>query len=243
VLTIGQVAGYAGVSTRTVRVYHDKGLLPEPERDSSGYRRYTARDAIEVVKIRTLAKAGVPLARIPELLAASDEELGRAVEVLDAALTRRVRELQATRRRLRRLAAGRDQMLPPQVADHVRRLRDWGFSRRWTDLVTDLWLFAFTTRPELADDLLRDQSDALADPAQRQIFLDYDHAQDRRPDDPALAELARRMVEATRRRYGSGELPGSGVSADVGALIQAVVNDASPAWRRIDALVREQLTS
>lgn len=46
--------------TKTIRVYHDKGLLPEPSHDSSGYRRYTAQHAIDLIKIRTLAEAGVP---------------------------------------------------------------------------------------------------------------------------------------------------------------------------------------
>ena len=42
-LTIGQLAAYAGVTVRAVRHYHAKGLLPEPQRDHSGYRRYDAR--------------------------------------------------------------------------------------------------------------------------------------------------------------------------------------------------------
>jgi DNA-binding transcriptional MerR regulator len=70
VITIGQLARYIGVSTKTIRVYHAKGLLPEPSRDSSGYRRYTAQHAIDLIKIRTLAEAGVPLARIRDLQAA-----------------------------------------------------------------------------------------------------------------------------------------------------------------------------
>ena len=35
-LTISQLASYAGVTVRAVRHYHAKGLLPEPERDHSG---------------------------------------------------------------------------------------------------------------------------------------------------------------------------------------------------------------
>ena len=62
-LTIGQLASYASVTVRAVRHYHAKGLLPEPERDHSGYRRYDAHAAVELIKIRTLADAGVPLAR------------------------------------------------------------------------------------------------------------------------------------------------------------------------------------
>jgi hypothetical protein len=34
-LTIGQLAAYAGVTVRAVRRYHQTGLLPEPERDAS----------------------------------------------------------------------------------------------------------------------------------------------------------------------------------------------------------------
>ena len=62
-LTIGQLAQYAGVTIKAVRHYHRRGLLPEPWRDASGYRRYTAEDAIALVKIKTLAEASVPLAR------------------------------------------------------------------------------------------------------------------------------------------------------------------------------------
>ncbi|MFI5775384.1 MerR family transcriptional regulator, partial [Streptomyces sp. NPDC051658] len=47
-------------SIKTIRVYHDKRLLPEPDRDASGYRRYGANDTIDLIKIRTLAEAGVP---------------------------------------------------------------------------------------------------------------------------------------------------------------------------------------
>ncbi|MGX1480347.1 UNVERIFIED_CONTAM: DNA-binding transcriptional MerR regulator [Streptomyces canus] len=80
VITIGQLARYVGVSIKTIRVYHDKGLLPEPDRDASGYRRYGANDAIELVKIRTLAEAGVPLARIRALRSATHEEFQQALQ-------------------------------------------------------------------------------------------------------------------------------------------------------------------
>ncbi len=59
-ITIGQLAAYAGVTIKAVRHYHQRGLLAEPPRDSSGYRRYSARHAIDLVKIKTLAEAGPP---------------------------------------------------------------------------------------------------------------------------------------------------------------------------------------
>src|ERR1700722_18631026 len=69
-LTIGQLAAYAGVTARAVRHYHQIGLLPEPERDASGYRRYGATAVVSLIKIRILASAGVPLSQIGKLLQA-----------------------------------------------------------------------------------------------------------------------------------------------------------------------------
>jgi DNA-binding transcriptional MerR regulator len=85
-LTISQLAAYAGVTVRAVRHYHAKGLLPEPERDHSGYRRYDAAAVVELIRIRTLADAGVPLSRVQQLLAADDEEFAAAVEDIDRRL-------------------------------------------------------------------------------------------------------------------------------------------------------------
>jgi len=88
--TIGQLAAYAGVTIKAIRHYHERGLLDEPPRDASGYRRYGARHAIELVKIRTLAEAGVPLARIKELLAADPERFATAIDEIDRNLQERI---------------------------------------------------------------------------------------------------------------------------------------------------------
>jgi hypothetical protein len=71
VLTIGQLAAYAGVTVRAVRHYHQIGLLPEPERDASGYRRYGAKAVVSLIRIRTLANAGVPRRRPPRSTASA----------------------------------------------------------------------------------------------------------------------------------------------------------------------------
>jgi len=77
-VAFGQLAAYAGVTIKAVRHYHQRGLLAEPPRDSSGYRCYSAQHAIDLVKIKTLAEAGVPLARINELLAADPDRFAAA---------------------------------------------------------------------------------------------------------------------------------------------------------------------
>ncbi|MER5760600.1 MerR family transcriptional regulator [Streptomyces sp. NPDC002082] len=240
-ITIGQLAGYVGVSIKTVRVHHAKGLLPEPDRDASGYRRYGANDVIDLIKIRTLAEAGVPLARIRDLRSATDEELQQALGEIDDDLTARIHGLQSTQGRLRQLAAGRLAPLPVEVGAHLERLARWGFTPRWVQLQRDLWILVFATHPDRAITLFHEQAEILADPALRQLFLAYDHAYDLDADDPAIDELARRIAEAHRRRYGPDELPELDVPSEVPALIQGTVSASSRAWRRLDILIRAQL--
>jgi DNA-binding transcriptional MerR regulator len=52
----------------TVRHYHQLGLIQEPHRDGSGYRRDRSTDRLRLVQVRTLAGASVPLAEIEGLL-------------------------------------------------------------------------------------------------------------------------------------------------------------------------------
>ncbi|MEZ0074195.1 MerR family transcriptional regulator [Planotetraspora sp. GP83] len=240
-LTIGQLARYVGVSTKTIRVYHDKGLLPEPDRDASGYRRYTAQDAIELIKIRTLAEAGVPLAKILTLKDAPDEAFRGALTQIDGDLTTRIRSLRHTQRRLRELASGHTRLLPTKVDRHLQRLGALGFSERWVAMESDLWILVFATHPDIAHELFRDQAQALTDPTLRQLYLDYDHAYDLDPRDPSLADLARRIVGATTDRYGTGDLPGQATASEIPGLIQDAVNASSPAWQRLDTLIRDSL--
>src|SRR5919201_7080126 len=105
-ITIGQLADYAGVTIKAVRHYHKVGLLQEPPRDASGYRRYSARHAIDLVKIKTLADAGVPLARIKELLAADPEQFAAAIAEIDRKLQERLDDLHRTRERIAQLNGG-----------------------------------------------------------------------------------------------------------------------------------------
>jgi DNA-binding transcriptional MerR regulator len=241
VITIGQLARYVGVSTKTIRVYHAKGLLPEPDRDASGYRRYTAQNAVELIKIRTLAEAGVPLAKILNLKAAPEEAFQQALTHIDADLTAHIRSLRDTQRRLRELAAGHTRLLPTEVDHHLQKLGELGFSRRWAAMEGDLWILVFATHPDIALKLFRDQAQALIDPALRQIYLDYDAAHDLDPNDPDLADLARRIINATTQRYRPGDLPGQAINSEIPQLIQGSVNASSPAWHQLDSLIREAL--
>ena len=105
-LTIGQLAAYAGVTVRAVRHYHQVGLLPEPERDASGYRQYGATAAVSLIKIRILASAGVPLAQIGPLLEADAPAFAAAVEDIDRRLRDEIERLETSRRHIGQLTAG-----------------------------------------------------------------------------------------------------------------------------------------
>lgn len=92
-LSIGEAARLAGVTTRAVRHYHAVGLLPEPERDSSGYRRYCAADLIALVRVTRLRALGVPIARIAERMGPDDKSpltawIGELADELDAEIAR-----------------------------------------------------------------------------------------------------------------------------------------------------------
>src|ERR1700758_2952342 len=112
-LTIGQLAAYAGVTVRAVRHYHQVGLLPEPERDASGYRRYGARAVVSLIKIRTLASAGVPLSEIGQLLEGDERAFAAGAARIDGILRDEIERLEASRKQVAQLAAGDGLVLPP----------------------------------------------------------------------------------------------------------------------------------
>ncbi|MDX8028885.1 hypothetical protein SK803_01625 [Lentzea sp. BCCO 10_0856] len=68
-------------------------------RDASGYHRYSAQDAIDLVKIRTLAEAGVPLARERVVRLRAGNALFLSAEA--AALLDRLREIGVSERGVR----------------------------------------------------------------------------------------------------------------------------------------------
>lgn len=99
-----EIAEIAGVTVRTLRHYHQIGILPEPPRLSNGYREYTADHLVILLRIAHLADSGLSLAQAGVLASspsdATDDlldEVDRSLEEQIAVLTRR-RELLAQAR-------------------------------------------------------------------------------------------------------------------------------------------------
>ncbi|WP_440708212.1 MerR family transcriptional regulator [Herbiconiux sp. YIM B11900] len=86
------LARLAGVTVRTLRHYHQIGLLPEPERSANGYRLYTTSDLVRVLRARRLADVGVPLGRIDPAVDVEDE-----LAALDRRYAEQIAELQERR--------------------------------------------------------------------------------------------------------------------------------------------------
>jgi DNA-binding transcriptional MerR regulator len=193
VLTISQLASYAGVTVRAVRHYHAKGLLPEPERDSSGYRRYDAAAVVELIRIRTLAEAGVPLSRVRELLAAGDEEFAAAVEEVDRRLLDEIRQRRRHRERIAQLAAGDSLALPPEAVTYLERMREFGFRERLVEVERDSWILIAAQMPEQVPAFMAIKHAQLENEALRRLYLDVGDLVDCAPDDPRLPGLADRV--------------------------------------------------
>lgn len=71
-MRIGELAKRCDVSIDTIRYYERQGLLPEPTRLATGYRRYQAADVDRLRFVRRAKLLGFTLDEIKELLALSD---------------------------------------------------------------------------------------------------------------------------------------------------------------------------
>jgi DNA-binding transcriptional MerR regulator len=231
VLTISQLAATAGVTVRTVRHYHHFGLLPEPERDASGYRRYTAQAAVDLIRIRTLAEAGVPLARIDALLHAQPSEFAAAIADIDAELQRRIDQLAEHRRRITRLGSGERLVLPPEVVAILDRLRGLGVSERRVRAERDSWILMQALDPRAVPQRVREKNAAFDDPETTRLYLACDRSVDWDPHDPRVDRLIDDLDawEIEHERSDS--------RAEYLDLVVSRISEASPVWQRIlDAL-------
>jgi DNA-binding transcriptional MerR regulator len=243
VLTISQLASYAGVTVRAVRHYHAKGLLPEPERDHSGYRRYDAKAVIELVKIRTLAEAGVPLARVQELLAADEEEFEAAVAEIDRRLRREIRERQEHRRQIAKLAAGDSLSLPDEVVDYLDELRARGVPDALVEGERDGWILVAARWPEKVPVFMADKLAQLEDPRTLQLYRLIGELVEAGPDEERLTAVADLIAEVSEQAAQRGELDWQHeeMSDDAFvALLDSFASDSHPLVQRLQELLAER---
>ena len=227
-LTISQLAAYAGVTVRAVRHYHKIGLLPEPGRDRSGYRSYDSAAVVRLIRIHTLADAGVPLARVHELLDAEPDEFEAGVQDIDKELRAEIRRLQNSRRRLARLAAGDHLALPQSVVGYLDRLRGHGVSERYIEMERDAWIMIAAQVPEMIDEAIEAKHAQLEDPDVQKLYSLVTEAVDHPNGEELLYEMADLLERIYIRAYEAGELSDEPFDEKLVELLDAVMLESAP---------------
>lgn len=243
-VTVGQAAAFAGVTVKTVRHYHQQGLLAEPPRDSSGYRRYGSADLLRLVQVRTLAQAGVPLAEAGPLLAADAEQFAATLTDVEARLTERINELIARRDTLRRLADGDRLLLPGRALALLDRLTALGFDPGYVSGQREALVLARALEPDLFEIFLTQLEHRLADPEFVELTKLAWAARSWPPEDPRIEELATALADNLLARrellaVPAGVRPRPDTPTRYG-LINHHREDGS-AWARLNALVETRL--
>ncbi|MFK4066614.1 MerR family transcriptional regulator [Streptomyces sp. NPDC029674] len=117
-----QLAELAGTTAKTVRHYHEIGLLDEPERASNGYKRYGISHLVRLLRIRRLTDLGVALADVPSV-ESGDEAARQILRDLDAELAADIERRQRMRRELAAVMENRAALdMPPDfrtLADNL----------------------------------------------------------------------------------------------------------------------------
>ncbi|CAM3599907.1 MerR family transcriptional regulator [Kibdelosporangium persicum] len=244
-VTIGQAAAFAGVTVKTVRHYHQHGLLNEPQRDSSGYRRYGSADLLRLVQVRTLASSGVPLAEVGALLDADAEQFTAALADVERRLTERIADLIARRDTLRQLADGDRLLLPGRALAILDRLTDLGFDPVYVASQREGLVLARALAPKFFDIFLTQLEHRLDDPQFVALTKRGWDARSWPPDDPRIDELASDLADnllANREHLTlpTDYRPRSDDATRYG-LINHHLEDHAPAWTRLNALVETKL--
>ena len=104
-MKIGELAKLAQTGIDTVRFYERQGLLPAPQRQPSGYRRYDPTDVARLRFIRRAKALGFTLVEIGDLLALSGRRDDDMAGLKEAA-TEKLADVEAKLAELTRIRDG-----------------------------------------------------------------------------------------------------------------------------------------
>jgi len=208
-LTIGELAKLAGTTVRAVRHYHGIGLIPEPARDHSGYRRYGAAALVRLLRVRRLRELGLPLDRIAELLDGDEPALHEALDALDAELAAQAERITAQREHLARLrAASPDPELPEPLAVLFAKALADGAPARMMAMEKEVLLLDLALHPERTDAIVADYLGMYERTAQRsghaELVRRLDALADVDADDATVEALAADLAALVRAEHAAG---------------------------------------
>lgn len=250
-MRIGELAALVGVTTRTVRHYHRIGLLPEPARQSNGYREYGLRDAVELTRVRRLTELGLGLDEVRDALADdAGKDLHEILTELDADLARQEEAIRERRARLgellERAAAGGlppEGPVSPELAavfdDMARTAADRGgpepvMAVKERELLAMLETNADEGHRQWMLGLVHTlSSDEQAMERAYEIYARLDELADAATDDPRIPELARLVADAMPHEAFQPPADDTAANEDGGGFAEAIFADFAPAQAEV----------
>ncbi|ASR37589.1 MerR family transcriptional regulator [Prauserella marina] len=246
-VTIGQAAAFAGITVKTIRHYHRRGLVAEPRRDASGYRRYETAELLRLVQVRTLAEAGVPLAEIGPILDSGADEFAVALADVERRLTDRITELTSRRDTLHRLATGDRVLLPDRALALLDGAAALGFATDDLTMIREALVLFRALVPEGFDDYLAQIEQALEHPRYLALIKRMWRCGDWAPDDPRVDELAAAIADYLVAHPSLLPIP-AGIQARTDgetryAMLKHYGEEQKPVWARLTVLIETRLRS
>lgn len=194
------VAELAGVTVRTLRHYHQIGILPEPARQSNGYRTYDLATIARLLRIRRLTDLGIPLHQVEEMLESTPNQ--ELLDEIDRQLLAAIERLQEQRRQIAHLRRTGERA---DIPDGLAELLSLGPSDLSAGVLSKLdqdalLLIARVIGPDnLTRQALSDLADAMRSLQDDAELVAVSDDFDRLPADATpteISEVARRMTTA-----------------------------------------------
>ena len=197
-----------------------------------------------LIRIRTLADAGVPLSRVGQMLEADAATFAEAVQRIDSHLRDEIERLETSRKRIAQLAAGDSLALPPEAVAYLDRLREIGASERMVEGERDGWILVAARWPDRIREWMPGKFAQLDDPQLVRLYrvLSELLESDAGDDDPRLEEAADIMAGLAEQAYASGEIDLGEVAQDdlPFDLLDALAVESDPRAQRLLDLMRER---
>ena len=121
-LNPSEAAQQLGVSTKALRLYEEHGLLA-PMRTAAGWRAYGSNEMARAAEIVELRGLGLSLREVARVLGGEAQVLERALAAHEAALERRVHQINDAVDKVRRLRANLHRGERPAAGEITRLLR------------------------------------------------------------------------------------------------------------------------
>jgi DNA-binding transcriptional MerR regulator len=198
---------------------------------------------VSLIKIRTLANAGVPLSQIGQMLEADASTFAEAVQRIDSHLREEIERLETSRKQIAQLTAGDSLALPAEVISYLDRLREIGASERVVEGERDGWILVTARWPDRIHEIMAAKHAQLDDPQLVRLYRVLSEIPESDAgDDARLEEAADIMAGLFEQAYASGEINlGEAAHDDLPFdLLDALAVESDPRAQRLLDLMRER---